>query len=557
MGLCDLIYSVWNPIKNDTSRETSLAINQGMQYKSNRNEKNINYKSTSGIVEGFDGMLGPTQTNVLNQQDEAQHRMMEDKFNNSLSDYARAQKNLMDKTQTYIQNTASTNQRNKNIYVTQSQSTNDIHPKWKGCYAGGKGLIHQEDMGNSATQSACKTRASDLGYSNFSLGSGKCYVGNLDEGNMPAYKSVVSYAFKPNKEATMGGLLKNGQIGTFNNKTTLANLVTDLPAVAGCDAQLGGLINARNTVASYGANCNVPAPPPKTVREQLSELCPPDKTNPTILKSMYPGLNYNYDTYMFGACTAAGTCDTTTPDDISKELLDGIKANKKCNWLRFNDGNYIYYDGGKIPGLNSFYDPSRPEGWAKTDCKKFWYDSGAPHMQWGCMQNLWQEAGCTTNMHEADKTLREKYFTLNATDIRKSMKTIATATDSDNRFKCYGADKSKWPSVAEDCSKYTDDDANIPYTCFLEKWKKYGSTTDVKERLDGYYNSIPEKQRRMPKDDFINYFLNLSVNNFKSYIDTQIVNNDEYINTPNNDPNTIQALKRANMILQILRDRKT
>jgi hypothetical protein len=171
----------------------------------------------------------------------------------------------------------------------------------------------------------------------------------------------------------------------------------------------------------------------KTVRQQLSELCPPNKSNPDIIVSNYSGINYNYDTYMFGACTAAGTCDSTTPDDISKELLNGIKANKKCNWNRFNEGNYFYN--------------TSPEGWAKTDCKKFWYDTGAPHMQWGCMQQLWQEAGCTTVMNDADKTLREKYFSLNTTDIKKSMKAIATATDSDNRTKCYGADKSKWPSV--------------------------------------------------------------------------------------------------------------
>ena len=589
MGLADLLYSVWNPIK---SEETSIAISQGRQYNGGR--------VPSRIIEGFDGMLGPTQANVLNQQDQVQHRIMEDKFNNSLSDYARAQKNLMDKTQTYIQNTASTNQRNKNIYVAHSQPSDEIHPKWKGCYAGGKGLIHQEDMGNSATQSACKTRASDLGYSNFSLANGKCSVGNLDEqGNGPAYKSVVSYAFKPNKDATMGGLLKNGQIGTFSDNQS--NLMTDLNAVPGCDAFMGGLINTRNTVASYGANCNVPAPPPstieyhfentgkhmtwessneyakskggylaslnelidyikkngsvalvpgedqwvavtngfngakrdwvqvgspsyhfpgkshvqyygypgwgdtlnttatynvyvfwitdlKTVRQQLSELCPPDKTNPGIIASNYAGINYNYDTYLFGPCTAAGTCDSTIPDDISKELLGGIKATKSCKNNRFNDGNYLYYDGSKTNKGNSFYDPDTPEGWAKTNCKKFWYDTGAPHMQSGCIQNLWQEAGCTTIMNDADKTLQSKYFSLNATDVRKSMKVIASATDDDNRFKCYGTDKSKWPSAAPV--------APVAPVDLQSKWTKYGCTTDIKDAAKLVYDMIPAEDKR-------------------------------------------------------------
>ena len=583
MGLGDLLYSVWKTDDVPTNKVNSLATHQGEQYKSYKRDKinyllpslqlindtntsnnntiynNTIYKNTYSLVEGFEGMLGPTQVNVKNSTEAAAHTLMENKFNQSLSEYAGAQKNLMDKTQNYIQNTSSNNQRNKNIYTNQSQPAADILPKWKGCYAGGKGLIHQDDMGNSATLSACKTRASDLGYSNFAVAGAKCYVGNAAEPEKNlAHTSLVSYAFKTNKEATMGGLLKNGQIGTF--KDYIGNgLTTDLPAVAGCDAEVGGFINTSKTVASYGTNCNVPPPPPstieyhfentgkhmtwessneyakskggylaslnelidyikkngsvalvpdedqwvavtngfngakrdwvqvggpsyhfpgkshvqyygypgwgdtlntaatynvyvfwitdlKTVREQLSELCPPNKTNPDIIASNYPGINYNYDTYLFGPCTAAGTCDSTIPDDISKELLGGIKATKSCKNNRFNDGNYLYYDGSKTNKGNSFYDPDTPEGWAKTNCKKFWYDTGAPHMQSGCIQNLWQEAGCTTIMNDADKTLQSKYFSLNATDVRKSMTTIATATDSDNRTKCYGADKSKWPS---------------------------------------------------------------------------------------------------------------
>jgi hypothetical protein len=186
----------------------------------------------------------------------------------------------MDKTQGYIKSTASTSERNKNIYAIQAQKPSDINPKWKGCYAGGKGLIYQEDMGNTATVSACKTRASDLGYSNFALtnttnGQSKCYVGNTQEDTF-ATKPVVSYSFSMNKNANMGGLLNNGQIGTYKDNIS-TNLITDLQALEGCDSQVGGLINTKNTVASYGANCTnakTPTPP------QLPTPIPPPPTPP-------------------------------------------------------------------------------------------------------------------------------------------------------------------------------------------------------------------------------------------------------------------------------------
>lgn len=701
MSLGELISSIWRPNykekekklvnqnENQNQKEMSLALNQGLQYKSfkkaniHRLEPDLNLlyddnvkkcsdaqapapshnvfhnnKNNFTLVEGFNGMLGPTAANTKNKQDMAQYQIMENNFNTSLSDYARAQQNLMSKTQNYVNSAASTNQRNKNIYASQSRPADSILPNWKGCYVGGKGLILQDDLGNSSTVASCKTRASDLGYTNFALAGGKCYVGNSDgQDNLPAYTPMVSYAFTPNKEATMGGLLKNGQVGTFKDYTS-SGLVADLPAVAGCDAEVGGSINSKNMVASYGVNCNAPPKPPstiqyhldntgqhmtwdssdkyaqskggrlatfnellqyinskgseplvpkedqwvavtdgyngakrdweqignpgyhtpgkshvqnygypgwgdtltnaaynmyvfwiseeKTVRQQLSELCPPNKTNPKVIASNYPGINYNYDTYMFGPCTAAGTCDSTTPDEISSELLDGIKANKKCNWNRFNEGNYFYN--------------TSPEGWAKTDCKKLWIDTNSPHMQYGCMQESWQQAGCTTVMNDADKTLRQKYFPLNASDVIKNMNAYAAATDDDHRTKCYGADTSKWPVAAApsapiadapvpvpaapvpvDCSKYGDNDSNLPYTCFQEQWKKSGCTTDPKEKLDKYYDSLPEAQRGgKSKDAFTNDYLSFSVTKFKGFIDSMI---GIFDTTIINNPNTSDADK--------------
>ena len=278
MVLGELLQSIWNPSQKE-DKLTSIGISQGAQYKSYKSDKvnhlqpslqlisesngfsknnNASLSKNKSIFEGFEGMIGPTQANEKNDKEANEYTTLEDKFNSSLSDYAKAQQNLMNKAQGYIQSTASTPQRNKNIYTIEAQKTADINPKWKGCYAGGKGLIYQEDMGNTASVSACKTRASDLGYSNFALtntnnGLSKCYIGNIQEDTL-ANKSVVSYSFSLNKDANMGGLLNNGQIGTYKDNIS-TNLITDLQAVNGCDAQVGGLINTKNTVASYGANC--------------------------------------------------------------------------------------------------------------------------------------------------------------------------------------------------------------------------------------------------------------------------------------------------------------
>ena len=121
-------YSLWN----DNNETTSLAITQGLQYKSNKcdknkylnlnlqlinetytmNNNNNNYNNNYNTVEGFEGILGPTQANVKNQQEEQQHILLENKFNSSLSEYALAQRNLMDKTQKYVSTGSGADQRN-------------------------------------------------------------------------------------------------------------------------------------------------------------------------------------------------------------------------------------------------------------------------------------------------------------------------------------------------------------------------------------------------------------------------------------------------------------
>jgi len=489
MGLGDLLYSIWkSDDKTIDKKNSSIAINQGQHYKSYKSDK-IKYlqpslhlmNDTNGftnnnytnIIEGFVGMLGPTQVNVKNRNEAVDHNVMENKFNQSLSEYAGAQKNLMDKTQNYIQTTSSSNQRNVNMYAVQAQRTEDIHPKWKGCYAGGKGLLYQDDMGNSATLAGCKTRASDLGYSQFALtgasagaggtgtGAGKCYVGNgTDQDNELSYKPMVSYAFTQNKNATMGGLLKNGQVGTFNDYTS-SGLVADLSPVAGCDAEVGGYINAKNSVASYGMNCNAPPAPPVTFIPHL------DNT----------GQHMTWDSSDKYAKSKGGRLATFN------ELLDYIRQKgglalvpKEDQWVAVTDG----YDGAKRDweqiGNPGFHTPGKSHiqyygypGWGDTlsnaayNVYVFWMepasaaqaqasavpqemncgdygdkDTGLPHK---CIQELWNNAGCLT-----DSGFNEAYWTKNNKKAMiGDMGKWSTMTDDYHRTKCYGTDKTKWP----------------------------------------------------------------------------------------------------------------
>lgn len=64
--------------------------------------------------------------------------------------------------------------------------------------------------------------------------------------------------------------------------------------------------------------------PSLTTRQLLDQKCPLSSSeirngvvyiNPTNLATR--------DEYLFSACTTAGTCDSTTPDPISKRLIEG------------------------------------------------------------------------------------------------------------------------------------------------------------------------------------------------------------------------------------------
>ena len=245
---------------------------QNSNYNSNYNSNsNSNSNSNYGnIREGFDGMIGPSQVNKKNQTDSSNRQTMEDEFNRSISSYATSQRNLMDKSQQFLQGKRTYG---KNIHALQAANTDDIIPNWVGCYkSGNDGLIEQTDLGNNTNITDCKVRASDLGYSTFALrqkgpsAGNTCFVGdNIDTAQSGglATKPVLSYAFSKSEGANIGGLMMNGQIGVYEDDIT-NNLKTDLTALANCDISIGGQINANTSIATYGYNCNGTAKSPFT-----------------------------------------------------------------------------------------------------------------------------------------------------------------------------------------------------------------------------------------------------------------------------------------------------
>ena len=274
MNLGSIFNSLWNSkkyevsktIPNNRNNNNSIPISQGKEYILYKQNKinNVNKYSNQDkdIIEGFDGMIGSTRANTQNLTDSTNLQGMEDNFNRTISSYAMSQKNLMEKSQQYLQGKRSYG---KNIHTIQAANTDDIIPNWVGCYkSGNDGLIEQTDLGNNTNITDCKVRASDLGYSTFALRQkgtspgNTCFVGdNIDkaQSNGLATKSVISYSFSKGDGANTGGLMMNGQIGTYLDDVT-TNLVTDLTAITNCDISIGGKINPNTIIATYGYNCN-------------------------------------------------------------------------------------------------------------------------------------------------------------------------------------------------------------------------------------------------------------------------------------------------------------
>jgi hypothetical protein len=305
---------------------------KGNDYQNSYHQNAISNSNSNygNIREGFDGMIGPSQVNKKNQQDSSNRQNMEDDFNRSISSYASSQKNLMDKSQQFLQGKRTYG---KNIHALQAANTDDIIPNWVGCYkSGNDGLIEQSDLGNNTNLTDCKVRASDLGYSTFALRQkgdspgNTCFVGdNIDTAQSGglATKSVISYAFSKSEGANIGGLMMNGQIGVYEDDIT-TNLKTDLTALANCDISIGGQINANTTVATYGYNCN------GTAKSQFT--APPPQQAPEISA---PGGYTKYNNKDSGGNDIIKLADGTSIADLA------AACDKNLNCSGFNNGGWV------------------------------------------------------------------------------------------------------------------------------------------------------------------------------------------------------------------------
>jgi hypothetical protein len=341
MSFGDLVYSLFNSKTNsNTGLENSIAISQGKEYKNYKSYKNNNNvqniqniqnanHARNGGIEGFSGMIGPTSVNTKNQNEESQLQTNEDELNRKISSYANSQRNLIEKTQNYLQNKRIYG---KNIFALEAAKMEDIRPSWVGCYkTKNDGLVEQTDLGNNASVNACKVRASDLGYSTFSLrqdgqNGTKCYVGNntdkAQSGGL-ATVPVVSHKFSTSEGANIGGLLMNGQIGVYEDDIT-TNLATDLNAVPNCDISIGGKINANTTVATWGYNCN------GTEKSKFTPP-PPQPTPETPTPDGYT----KYSKKDSGGNDIIKMADGTSLSDLADA------CNKNLNCAGFNSGGWV------------------------------------------------------------------------------------------------------------------------------------------------------------------------------------------------------------------------
>jgi hypothetical protein len=213
--------------------------------------------------EGFD-TIASTQTNAKNNAELADTTLNSMDFAKKIDRYKSEYPSLLAKARSYTQGT----DRTKNVKAAAELNRDigmkyDITTNKEGCYkqSAGAALEYQADI-KDVNLDTCKMRALDLGYAGFSIknagGQLGCYLTNsVDAAKSDgiATKPMTSFAFKTNSSANMGSLLKNGQIGIFQDKIT-NNVTTDLVAVAGCSMSGKSDINTSSIVATYGGNCN-------------------------------------------------------------------------------------------------------------------------------------------------------------------------------------------------------------------------------------------------------------------------------------------------------------
>ena len=211
-----------------------------------------------------------SKTNETNSKELQEQSNLSANYAEKINRYNTEYPSLLTDTRVYSQRTdrtknfkENTDELNKKININYNITADKV-----GCYKNRPDIdiIYQPDM-NDVTLDTCTQRTFDLEYDGFSIkkkSDGKlgCYVTNDIEGikSLGVYtKPKTSFAFKTHKNAVVGGLLPNGQLGIYNGSGpgSVSNiLATDLTAIPGCNVDGSKhLINPNSVTATWGSNC--------------------------------------------------------------------------------------------------------------------------------------------------------------------------------------------------------------------------------------------------------------------------------------------------------------
>lgn len=400
-----------------------------------------------------------------------------------------------DRTKNFKENT---DELNKKININYNITANKV-----GCYKKKEGaeLIYQSDM-NDVTLDTCTQRTFDLEYAGFSIkkkSDGKlgCYVTNDIEGNKSVgvyTKPKTSLAFNTNKDALVGGLLYNGQLGLFKNQIDKTPLATDLPAIPGCDiAGKKHLINTDSITATYGINCNklLFENTPYVIADQYSRYF----DNELYYDADYSNGRfkfYNYDsaknnqkvwyalpvpgkknTFTFKSGVTNGCFYISSKNGGEYSITNNCSQALEISLEKNNTSTYAYnviYNNSKTAVIWKFI-PVEPEPY--VDCSAL--QDTDKNLPYKCKLEIWQSLGCTT---KSGTTVNDWWSSLTKTGVKNDMNVWATQTDDYSRNACYGPDKNTWPIPPPiNCGTYTDTDTNLPAQCTEALWAEAGCTT--------------------------------------------------------------------------------
>ena len=107
------------------------------------------------------------------------------------------------------------------------------------------------------------------------------------------------------------------------------------------------VFNNRNQPTTTLMPMRLPTTQSKTVRQLLEEKCPLSgsvRRDDGVLL-INPGSVASREDYLFSGCKEAGTCDTTTYDPISQNIINNIPSKTGCGSLEL--GNYSWDNTNK------------------------------------------------------------------------------------------------------------------------------------------------------------------------------------------------------------------